>query len=175
MLARPPFGIRHVALVATLVCGAAHAVDEAPLKAAIVYNLLQFAAWPADAVPPPSHALTLCVDPDSALAASLRVLQGRPVGEHRLEVRDLPSGDSVRRCHALFQDHASRTTAAVRRQIGNAPVLVVSDEPRIDDAVIVHLVVAGGRIVFDVQLQAARRSGLQLSSKLLRLAREVRE
>jgi len=157
-----------------LVCGAAHAVDETSLKAAIVYNLLQFAAWPADAVPP-STALTLCVDPESTLAAPLRVLQGRPVGEHRLEVRDLPSGDAVRRCHALFQDPASRTTAAVRRQIGSAPVLVVSDEPRIDDAVIVHLMVAGGRIVFDVQMQAARRSGLQLSSKLLRLAREVRE
>jgi hypothetical protein len=54
-------------------------------------------------------------------------------------------------------------------------VLVVSDEPRIDDAVIVHLMVAGGRVVFDVQMKPVRRRGLQLSSKLLRLAREVRE
>jgi hypothetical protein len=167
--------LQRVALGAALACGAAHAVDEAPLKAAIVYNLLQFAAWPADAVPPASAVLTLCVDPESALAAPLRLLQGRPVGEHRLEVLDLPSGEAVRRCHALFQDPASRATAAVRRHIGSAPVLVVSDEPRIDDAVIVHLMVSGGRVVFDVQLKPARRSGLLLSSKLLRLAREVRE
>jgi hypothetical protein len=39
--------------------------------------------------------------------------------------------------------------------------------------VALNMNVAGGKITFEANLQAARRAGLNLSSKLLRLATEV--
>jgi len=40
---------------------------------------------------------------------------------------------------------------------------------------VIALQMRGDRVAFDIDLAAARRSSLQVSSKLLRLARSVRE
>jgi hypothetical protein len=54
-------------------------------------------------------------------------------------------------------------------------VLVVSDAASmLDNGSMINLQVEDGRIVFDVELDAARRAGLVISTKLLRLARFVR-
>jgi hypothetical protein len=38
-----------------------------------------------------------------------------------------------------------------------------------------NLDLAGGRVVFDIDLRSAQKAGLQISSKALRLARQVIE
>lgn len=163
-------------LLAGTLAGAALAqpVDEALLKAAIVVNLLPFVEWPAAALPPEGGSLTVCVDRASSLAASLAALQGRQVQRRTLAVRE-PEAVTIAHCHVLVHAGAGRHAAAWRRRLGSAPVLVVSDAHPADDDVAVHLDIDRGRVVFDVRLSALRRGGLQLSSKLLRLAREVHE
>lgn len=158
--------------------GSARAADAPELQAAIVYQLLPFVDWPSDAAPAAGGALTLCVDPASALAGPLRSLQGRPVRQARLAVQDLPPPDALRRCHAVWLDDRLRgPQAAVRRALHGLPVLVLGDEASgaRDDAVDVHLVPQGGRVEFEVDLQTLRESRLQISSRLLRLARRVRD
>ena len=69
----------------------------------------------------------------------------------------------------------ARTTAIVAA-LGNAPVLTISD---LDDFTqlggIVQLFVENGRMRFDLNLAAAKRGRLLLSSKLLVLAAHVRD
>src|SRR5438552_16514102 len=71
------------------------AVDEAELKAAIVFNLLGFIDWPPRAAP--GATLRLCVATKSALRKPLQQLNGTPVRNWRLEVREAPA----EHCHAL--------------------------------------------------------------------------
>jgi len=167
------------ALCAVLLVGAGAApaaVDEAALKAAIVYNLLHFVDWPPETAPASGEPLTLCVESGGSLLPPLQALQGRPVRDKRLALRELQPLDSPRRCHALYADAGGRLLATLRRQPGEAPLLVISDEERRDnDGVCVHLALEAGRVVFDVDIGLARRSGLQFSSRLLRLARKVNE
>jgi len=56
------------------------------------------------------------------------------------------------------------------------PVLTVSDDPGFAPSHgIIELVVANGRMQFAVNTDAANRAGLRLSSRLLGLARIVRD
>lgn len=156
----------------------AAAAERSDLEAAIVFNLLAYVDWPAEVTPAPGGALVLCIDPGSRLAPPLRALQGRPVRRLRLEVADLVPGEALRRCHAVFLDAGARAHGgALRRQLRGLPVLVMGDEPAggADDVVAVHLVQADGRVAFEVDMAPVRESRLQISSRLLRLARRVGE
>lgn len=154
----------------------AGAVQEEQLKAAIVFNLLGFVDWPAAQAPPAGADLVLCVDPASPLAAPLRELAGRPVRQWKLAVRSVESSPATR-CQALLVDGAARETPAALRPQPGDPVLVISDRPRQDGAPAAHvwLLLDGGRVAFELDLAQARRSGLQISSRLHRLARAVHE
>jgi len=143
----------------------AFAVDESDLKAAIVFNLLGFIDWPQRAAP--AATLRLCVAAKSALRRPLQQLNGTPVRDWRLEVRDAPA----ERCHALVLGEGAAETGS-----RNEAVVVFSEAPHVDDdGATVHLDVEHGKVRFELDVASARRTGLQLSSKLMRLARKVYE
>ena len=165
---------RLLALLATLASSPAWAVDEQELKAAIVFNLLLFVQWPIDAVAASTGSMVLCVSPTNALHPPLKALQGRPIRSQLLEVRDLPAGASRAPCHALYLD-AGDPERQAGIKANPTTTLVISDDveaPSPQAAIVLRQV--GGRIGFDVNLEAARQARLQFSSKLLRLARRVR-
>jgi hypothetical protein len=64
----------------------------------------------------------------------------------------------------------------LRRELATLPVLSFADgQLAADTAVCIRLDVIDGRVSFSADLGTARAAGLALSSRLLRLAREVRE
>jgi hypothetical protein len=156
-----------------LALGHARAVEAPELKVAIVYNILQFVEWPADADP---SRLTLCVDPSGVLGGYFKALVGRPVNNRQLDVTDMGDGfDNWKQCHAVFLDAGSRRTAGLAARLPrNLPVLVLGDLPEGQDLT-VQLIESAGRVGFNIDLGAARRSRLQVSSRLLRLAKKVTE
>jgi len=170
---------RLLALLATLASPPAWAVDEQELKAAIVFNLLLFVEWPADALAASTVSMVLCVSPSNALNAPLKALQGRPVRNQLLDVRDLPAGAPRAACHAVYLDAADTARQAGARPdpaANSTTALVISDDvdsPSPQAAIVLRHV--GGRLGFDVNLEAARQARLQFSSKLLRLARRVND
>lgn len=166
-----------LALLGALACPCAHALEEQELKAAIVFNLLLFVEWPVEAGAAARDSLVLCVGPASMLNAPLKALQGRAVRSQRLDVRDLAPGAAWSTCQAVYADASGPArTAGASRATGWTDTLVISDDlPEPSPWATIVLRRIGARIGFDVNLGSARQSRLQLSSKLLRLAREVKE
>jgi len=150
------------------------AQEDASLKAAIVFNLLMFVQWPGEAGLPAGTPLLLCADRAGALWQHLVSLRDRPLRQYRLELRELADNDQLRDCQILLLEPGGTRRLPPRRP--GAPLLTVGSDERADDGeVVLGLRHVSGRVVFDVDLGAARRGGLQISSKLLRLARAVRE
>jgi hypothetical protein len=164
-------------LLGGLACPPVHAIEERELKAAIVFNLLIFVEWPAEAGAPVRDSLVLCVAPASVLNAPLKALHGRAVRSQRLDVREMAPGSSWASCQAVYVDASGPARAATApKSAGWADTLVICDdlpEPPLWAAIVLRRM--GSRIGFDVNLEAVRQTRLQLSSKLLRLAREVKE
>lgn len=162
--------------------GLASAADEAALKAAIVYNLLQFVQWPAELETLPAGSMMgLCADRQGPLWQQLQTLQGRVLRQWRVDVREAPnsSTDLSRQCQVWVLEPRRSGAAqggAVARAASGKPVLTVGDGERAEEeGVVVGLTQANGRIVFDVDLVFARANQLHISAKVLRLARGVRE
>ena len=153
---------------------AAHA-DEAEQKAGIVFNLLLFVDWPADVLPPQAPSLALCIDSASPLQPAVKALEGRIVRHWRLDVRELSSAGSWSACHAVLLD--SPSNAPDRPPVGTLLIADGDAAPTVKAAVVLHRAVSpgNGRIVFDIDLATVRQSRLQVSSKLLRVARRVTE
>jgi hypothetical protein len=164
--------------LATLLCQRAEAVERAGLEAAIVYNLLQFVEWPGEATRPAGAQMVVCLDAASPLLAELQSLEGRPVRRMKLAVRGVAAADAAKACNAIYVDaEGQRNGLAARKAVlADGPALVIggSDAPQ-GEGRTMRLSESEGRIVFDIDMKAAREAGLTVSSRLLRLARKVME
>lgn len=152
----------------------AQAVPEYELKAAFVFNFAVFTEWPQDALAGGS-ALTICAYPGNSLLPALGALSDKLVHGHKVALRQLAAPAGWRGCQILFLDGLDRERwGQLRKELAGASVLTVSDDRALGaDGMAITLSVENRHIGFDVYLAAARQARLNLSSKLLRLARSV--
>lgn len=149
-------------------------VPEDELKVAFVYNFILFAEWPGDASFE-RNVLNICVNPHSALRQGLARLNDKSVNGRRIAVRSLVAPEGVRACHVLFIDSSDREHwKQIRKDLSTTAVLTIADDEEIGhDGAVIALKMHHNRIVFDVDMNAASKARVALSSKLLRLARSV--
>lgn len=185
MRLNPRLCARLCPIVAALLLGLgggarAWALDASPLKAAVVFNLLGFVQWPGESEFPPNTPLHLCAERGGPIWPHLMALNERVVRQFRLVVRDLPGIESGPAsgpiCDVWLVEREGVVRRLPMRSGAPLPVLLIGDTGAADEpGVVIALHMRGERVAFDIDLAAARRSGLQISSKLLRLARSVRE
>lgn len=146
--------------------------QEVAVKAAMLFNFAKFAEWPP---PAPTAPLMLCVAGDDEIAAALgEIVLGQKIGGRAVEARRPLDPDEWGTCQLLFVgDKVLRGGSLAAIQ--NLPVLTVSDVRGFaDNHGIIELYVEGGRMRFAINIDAAARAGVVLSSRLLSLARIVR-
>jgi hypothetical protein len=149
----------------------AQSASPEALKAEVVYRLLMFVTWPADRELA-GRPLQLCTLGEGRMDSALQSLAGRPIRHLTVDVRPQARADQLAGCHLLY---LPTPQPALRPVLADLPVLVVSDVAvMLEQGAMINLQIEDGRIVFDVDLDAARRAGLAISTKLLRLARYVR-
>ena len=153
---------------------AAEQSDVYGIKSAFIYNFIQFAAWPEDQLAD-GAPLAICVVADSPIVRELDKLVGRVVQGHPLRVLKEIRVSEMDSCHAVFVPAGQ--TRQLRDIVGDYPeagLLLISEEQdaqSLDTAI--NLVVEGQRVKFDIDLTAAAAQRVQLSSKLVSLARRV--
>lgn len=148
--------------------------SESDLKAAIILNMLLFVDWPARTVQPVDQ-LTVCYQGRGPVAIALLRLDGKSVKGKTLKVVGLNSGNAAE-CLALYIAPDNAPIEKTLSQFAASPTLITSDSPEyFQRGVMLNLELVGGRIVFDIDLRSAQKAGLQVSSKALRLARQVIE
>jgi hypothetical protein len=172
-------GRRAAAIVAAiLLCTSvarAQDVSEPSLKAAFIFNFAKFTEWPSD-VRPATAPFNACVLGDDAVGEALaRSVNGRMLADRRVIVSRITIDGTLRSCQLLYLSSvAAAQVAVVINAVRGAPVLTISDA---DDFArlggIAQLFVENGRTRFNFNLEEARQSHLQLSSKLLALAAHV--
>jgi hypothetical protein len=145
--------------------------SEYQLKAAFLYNFALFTVWPADT----DKSLILCVYGDDAFGEEIDALQGKPVGDRILAVRRTPLGGAVAGCQIVFiTSSAIASLPRVLDGLRGRATLTVADSPgAARSGVAINMSVAQNKVAFEANLAAARGAGLNLSSKLLRLATQV--
>ncbi|WP_128001007.1 YfiR family protein [Piscinibacter defluvii] len=155
----------------------AQTLDEARVKARLTLTLARYTQWPAASAGAGSDALVLCVAQRSdVLALAFGELAGQAVAGRPVRVLTSPP-PAAAGCHVLFvQDGAERDAAALLAAARGTPVLTVGDgDGFVARGGMVELVNVNDAMRLDVNLRALRSARLELSSRVLQLARQVRE
>jgi hypothetical protein len=147
------------------------------LKAAFLYNFAQFMEWPAETVPAGSP-LALCIVNDIAVADALeKTVNGRTAEGHSLTVKRLKAGAPLPPCHVLFVAGSDlKRSLEVVETVKGGLVLTVSDAARFaETGGMVELFLEGDRMRFAVNVDALQRARVRMSSRVLGLAKVVRD
>jgi hypothetical protein len=156
---------------------AAHDQTDAPVeqrvKAAMLYNFTRFITWPVAAGPD----LQLCVVGRTSLEPALRDIEGKQSQGMSLRLKSGVAEADLVACHMVLigRSEAGRVDDLLRR-LARRPVLTVSDlEGFATRGGVIELLLVDNKVRFDINTAAAQRAGLSISSKLLRLANNIRE
>jgi hypothetical protein len=158
--------------------GQGDSADEYALKAAMLYNLTLFVEWPPSAYPDPQAPILLCIlgrDPfGNSLTSTVlkKTVKGRPV-----LILHPRNGKEVRGCHVLYISSSERkTTAQIFSTLNGSSVLTVGEMTQFaGHGGMIQFSLEDQQVRFDINLDAASRAGLEISSKLLVLARIVKD
>jgi hypothetical protein len=151
-------------------CGAHAAPSEYELKAAFIYQVAKFVEWPASNAP-----LRLCVIGGNPFGAALETVRGKAVNARKLEIVQIDAAADPRECHLLFiAAGAERNLERINAIARGTGILTLGDtEGFARRGVMVNFYLENDKVRFEINLESARQGGLNISSRLLALARIV--
>ena len=158
--------------------GGVRAADDLELKvkAAFLFNFAKFATWPAAKVGAPAAPLYLCVQGAGPIGRVLEdTVRGRTIDGHAIEVLQSAHAEELRRCHVVYiATTEPARIAADLATLANHGVLTVHEAAEAQPAGVVRFFLTdGGRVRFEINVTAASREQLALSSKLLEVSQVV--
>jgi YfiR/HmsC-like len=151
---------------------------EYALKAAFLFNFAKFVEWPPSAFATPQSAFLVCVLGADPFGGALDdALLRHSVQGHAVALLRLKRNADIVDCQILFIPASERNRLPeVITKLRGQPVLVVGEN---DDFAssggVIQFALEQNRIHFLINTDAADRSGLKFSSKLLALAKIVRD
>ena len=173
-------------VVTAMVCAAAQgavarqsrpAPIEDNVKAVFLFNFAKYVSWPPMVFGERSPGdVRVCVTANDGFFALLKTaIQGEDVDGKPLVPVALDGLDDAKNCQILYVGDAQSPDAkAWLTAVRGRQVLTVADG-ELNDETIISFVRDENRVRFDINRAAARGRGLNISAKLLRLARQVRE
>jgi hypothetical protein len=164
-------------ILATVIAASAQPqLDEYQVKAAFLYNFAKFVEWPPQAFGVAANSIIVCVVGETPIYAFLETaVIDKTAWNRSLAVRKVSDAQDATGCHILFIGRADRKRIpAVLAAITQWGVLTVGETPEfVADGGVVNFKLENGRVRFEINVDAARREKLRISSKLLSLAEIV--
>ncbi len=148
-------------------------LPEYRLKAAFVYNFALFTEWPAEI----GGTINVCVLGKDPFGDEIDPLQGKPVGHRTIAIQRKPAPEALKGCQVVFFPAATMSSVPKALEtLRGTPVLTIADTPgALAQGIALNMNLVQNKVTFEANLEAARGSRLTLSSKLLRLATEVKQ
>ncbi len=151
----------------------AQAFNEYQVKAAFLYTFAKFVEWPPQAFSSPSAVMTICVLGEDPFGAFLDdAVRGKTVGDRPMAVVRIADLGTGRDCKILFIAASERRRMPVLlAAAASTGLLTVGDTAEFSaQGGVIELQLDGERIRLKVNLTAAEKAKLRISSRVLSLA-----
>lgn len=152
-------------------------VLERRVKATFLYKFLSYVEWPDSSHPKANTPFTIAVVGDDALASELAEFAASRTTEGRsVVVKKIYDPGETAGVHILFVARAesARLTQLVKTTQSRPVLIVTESDGALASGSMINFVVSGGRVRFEISLDAAEKRQLKLSSRLLTVALNVR-
>jgi hypothetical protein len=158
------------------VLGQSNPSSEYEVKAAFLFHFAQFVEWPPDTFKEAGTPLVYCTIGEDPFHGSLEAaLNGKTIGARSLHVRHLKQPSELQGCQVVFLgEKEKRLFPTVLELLKSSPVLIVGEsEHFVQDGGTIGFFLEENKIRFEINLDAAEKAKLKISSRLLALAKTV--
>lgn len=153
--------------------------SEYLIKAGFIYNFAQLVQWPDAAFPQADSPIVIGVLGSDPFGATIdNVVQGKKLNGRSLVIKRLRWGKDakeIRECNILFISSSEKDRLdEIIQTVKWLPILTIGETPGFATrGGIINLTLEGNRVRFEVDIEAAKQANLNISSRLLALARIV--
>lgn len=147
----------------------AHAAAFDDVKVAFLLQFTNYVTWPEGSFEEKDSPLVICIEGNDDVYNGLREkVKGKKAGSHPIKVVREVSGA----CHIAFIDEAnSESTREFIDKHGTEPILTVGANTSFTkDGGIIRLFIEDAKPRIEINVGAAEKADIKISSKLLKLA-----
>ena len=151
-------------------------VGEYQVKAVFLYNFTQFTDWPTGTFTDGSSPIVIGIVGEDLFGSTMdELVRGEVVRGRPLVVKRLRADEDMRSCQVLFISRSEKARLPeLLNQLKGSPVLTVGDvEGFAQQGGIVNLLLVNKTVKMEINPTVAEEAGLQISGKVLSLARIV--
>jgi hypothetical protein len=152
--------------------------SEAELKAAFVYNFIKFTEWPAEEMANKNEPFVVSVLGKDPFGAALdKTIEGESFHQKPIVVRRFSRmEESVGNSQVIFISASEESNLpAILKVLEGQAILTVSEiENFAQRGGMIKLAKESNKLVFEINVDVAKRAKLAMSAQLLRLARIVK-
>jgi hypothetical protein len=149
---------------------------EYQLKAVFLYNFTQFVNWPDNAFENDQSPLVIGVMGENPFGNYLvQTVAGEKINGRPMIVQHFKNDEEIKSCHILFINiREAGTVEQVLTAVQGKNILTVSDHADFIKQGGMIQFVTSNKIKLRVNMDACKKTGIVLSSKLLRLAEIIK-
>ena len=147
--------------------------DAYKFKAAYIYNFLQFIEFGNLKV---SATYNLCLYTNKPVPAELEALSGRTLAEKNIAVITLTAPSGIDSCHLVFfiGPNETPTNPNIKAAAKLGALTLGENEDFLNSGGMINFVLKENKLRFQVNLAAVKEANIEIRSRLLKLADEVR-
>ena len=152
-------------------------VTEYEIKAAFLYNFAKFVDWPTDVFQKDSTTITIGILGDDPFGSILdEIAADTKVKNKRLLIKRFKHPEDLTFCHILYVSKSeTRRLQAILKQVSGASTLTIGESPGfIERGGMIRLINKRHKVRFEINPGAAKKVRLKISSRLLKLAENLK-
>ena len=155
---------------------AAQASLEYQVKAAFLLNFAKFVDWQSSAFADPASPLAICIVGKDPFGRGLDdLVQGEMVNGRKLTVHRMTGRPAPKSCQILFTQESGKDAGDTLTGLGPGVLTVGEGDTFLRDGGMIAFRIENRHVRFDIDPKAAEAASLKISSKLLSVARSVKE
>ena len=149
--------------------------QEYEIKAAFLFNFAKFVEWPEGAFQGPEAPIIISVLGKDPFDRALGSFKGKTINSRSIVIKRVRSLENLEKSHVIFICISERDNLSqILRLAEEWHALTVGDmEGFAKSGGIINLVSVNRKIGFEINVAAAEKSDLKLSSKLLKLSKSI--
>ena len=146
--------------------------EEYAIKAALSINLARFTEWPKDVDSGGSQGITLCTLGSNIVHNAFAEAENKIVAGKPLTIINLVAPHDLAQCRLLFLSGLEKNREIqLLAEIAKQAILTVGEDPEfLANGGMVLLNVDEGKVKLEINLDAVKKTGLQINSRVLKLA-----